>query len=127
MPRCAAIARCGACSVEPAHSTMRLRSPPPSCAVAPDRDFHARFLHRALDLAEAVHHLTVDRQQQVPGLQQLRGRSAGDEAADPEHLAARRAVLLDAIYPLLVETEAPRRRERHDLQLRLERMQRTAV
>ena len=45
MPRCAIIARCGACSVAPAHMTMRSMSLPDSAAVASVTSFSSPSRH----------------------------------------------------------------------------------
>ena len=74
-------------------------------AVAPDGDLDIGFLYGALHFAETVDDLAVDRQQQVAGLEQSGCGRARHQAVDAEHLAALSVVLLEALYPLVGESQ----------------------
>ena len=96
-------------------------------AVPPDGDPDLLGLNRPLDFAEARHDLVVDREQQVPRLQEIRGGRAGNQPGDRENLAPDRAGGLDTTTPFTVEPEAPGLGEGARRQLGLERVQRRAI
>ena len=97
MPRCAAMARCGACSVAPAHCTHAVDVVPGSAAVAtsrrqlalaaPHRHLHVVLVGRGLlHLAESGDQVPVDGEQQVPRLQHawpLASRRPGARSSAP--------------------------------------------
>ncbi len=137
MPRCAAIARCGACSVAPAQISTRSMSRPFSATVFNCRVFSApsrhtryrdsRILHRALDFAEAIHHLAVDGEQQVARLEQRGGGRTGDQPIDAEHLPVLRIVFFQAPHPFIRQAKFARAGQRLHIEFRLEGIQRAAI
>ena len=137
MPRCAAMARCGACSVAPAQISTRSMSRPFSATVficsvfsAPSRQtvtVTCGLLHGALDLAEAIHHLAVDGEQQVAGLEQRRRGRTRHQPVDAEHLPALRVVLLEAPHPFVGQAQLARARQGLHVELRFEGIERPAI
>src|SRR5690606_5025520 len=69
--------------------------------VAQDDGTHARLLNRALDLAEAIHDLPVDCEDEVSRTQDAVSRRSAHEAGDAQDLAPFRAVLRDSLDPVL--------------------------
>ena len=138
MPRCAIIARCGACRVAPAHITMRSMSLPLSAAVAqrhafllavaPHRDVDLGLVgHGEFDFAEARDHLVVDGQQRcrpASGGRRPASRRPGARWTAPG--AGSGLAISSLLQPLVGQAEAARRGQRLRHQLRFERVQRTA-
>ena len=98
-----------------------------SDAVAQHGHRYARRLRREFHRAETADRAAVDGQQQVALAQQLRGRRAGNDAGHAQHLAMHVASGLEPLHPRLGQAELARLRDRHGLELDLERIERPRV